>query len=580
MDQTDSGQLEMNMLMQTDKSWQERHALLVAAVVAGVVVWLPLGAYGVPLDTPDGFLHLGWAVAWAKAFQGGWFWPVWSDLPWAGAGSHALLIYPPLFRLLVGIPLVAGVPPDHALASGLLVVTLVNSVGAAVLAQHWLSPGKWRWYLLIGAVLNPYFLVNLYVRGAWPEALSQGLLWWLTLGLLGLKQERRWGIALSSLTLAGVILSNWNASLLTALIWLMAAGVVLQGLRQWRSWLWSGILALAVTSPFWLPALLALPTVRPPIPEGLLAGEFFGSGQAGQYSFGRLIWIQAVVIGAIIISRWLGWNRSVDPIGRWGLILATSGLVLMLPVSAFVYELVSPLQRIQFPWRWLSPTWMGALLWWASVGVQPNARLSRSTWRRVALLLAALVGVGAWFDSLWRFRTNLIGHAPSREEIQANRKLLACDPLVPCPTGVGALPSTGELSKRFKTTSDGRIALSGVPDYSPAEIPESSWNKRLNIFWLPNWPQREWSSFSGSGTVKMTFKSPTERRLLVDAKTAGNLRLMQWSDPRWRVLVKPADGSRAWKRRPLDATRDRQGWIMIRLPEGTWDVALRYSYAR
>jgi len=555
-----------------------RRALLLAAVGLALISWLPLGVAGVPLDTPDGFLHLGWAVAWAKAVQGGWLWPTWSDLPWAGAGSHALLIYPPLFRLLVGIPLVAGVPPDRALASGLLVVTLVNAVGAAVLAQHWLSQGRWRWALLLGAVLNPYFLVNLYVRGAWPEALAQGLLWWLTLGLLGMKQEKRWGIALSSAALAEVILSNWNASLLTALIWLMAAGVVLRGPRQWLRWLWSGLLALAATSPFWLPALLALPTVRPPIPEGLLPGEFFGSGLAGQTSFGRLIWIQALVICLILISRWVGWGRSSDPIGRWGLVLAGGGLVLMLPVSVPVYELVTPLQRIQFPWRWLSPTWMGALLWWASVGTQPNAKLSPSTWRCVVLILTAQAAVGTWFDSLWRFRTNLVGHAPSREEIQANRTLLACEPLLACPGGLKALPKTGELSKRFAATEDGRIALSGVPDYSPATIPETSWNRRLAIFWLPNWPQHTWSKFLGSGTVEMTFNSPTERRLLVNAKTPGNLRLMQWSDPRWKVLVRPSDPSEGWNQQPIELTRAPDGWTMIPLQAGTWEVTLRYGH--
>ena len=31
----------------------------------GLLVWLPLALAGVPLDTPDGFLHLGWAVGWA-----------------------------------------------------------------------------------------------------------------------------------------------------------------------------------------------------------------------------------------------------------------------------------------------------------------------------------------------------------------------------------------------------------------------------------------------------------------------------------------------------------------------------------
>ena len=555
-----------------------RRALLLAAVGLALLSWLPLGLAGVPLDTPDGFLHLGWAVAWAKAVQGGWLWPTWSDLPWAGAGSHALLIYPPLFRLLVGIPLVAGVPPDHALASGLLVVTLCNAVGAALLATHWLPPGGWRGTLLLGAVLNPYFLVNLYVRGAWPEALAQGLLWWLTLGLMGIQQDKRWGLPVSSAALAGVILSNWNASLLTALVWVVAAGVILRGTTQWMSWFWSGLLALTLTSPFWLPALVALPSVRPPIPEGLLSGEFFGAGEAGQSSFGRLIWIQAVVIGSILVSRWLGWGRSVEAIGRWGLVLAAGGLLLMLPISTPIYELISPMQRIQFPWRWLSPAWLGGLLWWASAGSRGSSGLRTSRWRRAALLVTALASLGAWFDALWRFRTNLVGHAPSREEIEANRALLACDPLVACPEGLKALPKTGELSKRFTATEDGRIALSGVPDYSPATIPETSWNRRLAIFWLPNWPQNSWASFSGSGGVEMTFKSPTERRFLVQAKTAGNLRLMQWADQRWRTLIRPAGTAHPWTELAFEATQGPEGWTMIPLQTGLWDVALRYGH--
>ena len=43
-----------------------------AAVVLALLIWLPLGLAGVPLDTPDGFLHLGWAVGWVKQLQQGW----------------------------------------------------------------------------------------------------------------------------------------------------------------------------------------------------------------------------------------------------------------------------------------------------------------------------------------------------------------------------------------------------------------------------------------------------------------------------------------------------------------------------
>ena len=194
-----------------------RWSLIGAAVALAVLVWLPLGLAGLPLDTPDGFLHLGWSVAWVRQLQAGWLWPTWSDLPWAGAGSFALLIYPPLFRVITGLPMLIGIAPDHGIAGGLLLILLVNSLGAAALSQIWLRPGGWRWLLLISAALNPYLWVNIYVRGAWPEALAQALLWWLALGLLGLERGHRWGVALSTAALAGVILSNWNAALLTGL---------------------------------------------------------------------------------------------------------------------------------------------------------------------------------------------------------------------------------------------------------------------------------------------------------------------------------------------------------------------------
>ena len=240
-----------------------------AAVALALLIWLPLGVAGVPLDTPDGFLHLGWAVGWVKQVEQGWLWPTWSDLPWAGAGSSALLIYPPLFRWLVGVPLLLGLPPDHALATGVLLLLLLHNCGVAALAIHWLLKRRWRWALLIAASLNPYLLVNIYVRGAWPEALAQALLWWLALGFLGLQQRQPWGWPLAGLALASIALSNWNAALLTAVAW-GVAGLLLKR----KAWLWSGAMGAGLAMPFWLPALQALPSVRPPIPAGLLPGEF------------------------------------------------------------------------------------------------------------------------------------------------------------------------------------------------------------------------------------------------------------------------------------------------------------------
>ena len=563
-----------------------RWNLVGGAVALALLVWAPLGIAGVPLDTPDGFLHLGWSVAWARQLQAGWLWPTWSDLPWAGAGSFALLIYPPLFRVISGLPMLIGIPPDHAMASGVLVILLVNALGAATLARAWLRPGGWRWLLVLAASFNPYLWVNIYVRGAWPEALAQALLWWLALGLLGLERGQRWGISLSTLALAGVILSNWNAALLSGLIWLLA-GLGLLGQRRWRSWAVSSSLALAITTPFWIPALRALPGLRPPIPAGLFTTEFFFGGGGGPRTFADLLWVQGLCVLVVLVVRWTGWgSQGLKPhhgaglLAPWGLALAIGGLALMLPPSHGIYQLLAPMQRIQFPWRWLAPTWLGALLWLCSPGALPP----QPPRRRWGLALLGAAALGLWGDSLGRFAANWVGHAPSRQEQQALRRLLRCDPLRPCPEGVLALPAEGELAKRFVALGDGRIALSGVPDYSPATVPDDGWNRRLAIFWLPRWPQTQWALFQGAGWLSLQHSDTEHRTLLVKAATPGRLRLMQWGHPTWTVQWRAAAHAGRppgpWSPPLPEGGRDPEGWISVALPAGLWQVALTYGQPR
>jgi hypothetical protein len=551
-----------------------------------VLVWLPLGMAGVPLDTPDGFLHLGWAAGWARQVADGWWWPQWSDLNWAGAGSFALAIYPPLFRLLLGLPLLLGIPADHALALALLATLLLHASGVVALALVWLRPGLWRWLLVATAGLNPYLLVNLYVRGAWPEALAQGWLWWFAVGLVGVRARRWWGLPTAALAVAGVVWSNWNAALLLLLLW----GAALLGLgagREWaalRRWLLALGAGLVVSAPFWLPALQLLPQVRPPIPAGLFTWEFFGAGPAGDSSFGRLLWIQGVLLLLLLAIRWLGWGRRSDGLGLWGLALTAGALLMMVPLSQPIYGLVAPLQRIQFPWRWLGPGWFGALLWLCSPGAIPQSRTLAQGWQRTGLVLCTAAALGGWFDSLWRFRTNLVGHAPSMKERLALRQLLACDPLQPCPAGVGALGVGGELSKRFAALPDGRIALAGVPDYSPAGIPGSSWNRRLQTFWLPAWPQGSWARVDGDGTTTLVSRSATQRTLRVQMNRPGRLRVMQWAHPSWRVQWRPAptpaEPDPRWSAPLIGGGRDQAGWISVPLPAGRWEVALTYGRSR
>lgn len=601
-----------------------QNGLLFFAIGLALLLWLPIGLLGAPLDTPDGLIHLGWAAAWAQQIRGGWWWPLWSDLNWAGAGSAALQLYPPLFRLMAGIPIALGIPPARALELALLLLLMLNNLGAACLARLWLRPGRWQWALVTLAALNPYLFVNVTIRGAWPEAMGQLLLWWLALGWLGLERQRRWGLPVAILALAGILLSNWNSAQLSLLAWGLGLAVLISNPPNWlamRRWCLVPAGAITITAPFWGPALAAMGQVRPPIPNYLFTYEFLFAHHPGRIVLADLLWIQAATIVVLVLVRWLGWgwrglawagagdlsrgeantlgskaHPEGAPLARWGLLLTCFGILMMLPISEPIYQLLVPLQRIQFPWRWLGPTWFGALLWLSSPGALPlGSHQSRSVLRRGAWLGAITLAAVLWVDSLSRFRQNILGHHPSELERRSLNRLLACDPLVPCPDGVDALPPTGELSKRFLALGDGRIALTGVPDYSPVGIPERSWVRRMQTFWVPAWPQQTWVAFLGEGaperagqgsrpgSAELVEHGPTQRLIRVEAPTPGRLRVMQWAYPAWTVQKRRV-GAINWEN-PLpfsgpNQARDQEGWISVPLDAGTWEVALTYGSRR
>ena len=604
--------------------FRRQNGLLFFAIGLALLIWLPIGLLGAPLDTPDGLIHLGWAAAWAQQIRGGWWWPLWSDLNWAGAGSAALQLYPPLFRLMAGIPIALGIPPARALELALLLLLVLNNLGAACLARLWLRPGRWQWALVTLAALNPYLFVNVTIRGAWPEAMGQLLLWWLALGWLGLERQRRWGLPVAILALAGILLSNWNSAQLSLLAWGLGLAVLISNPSNWRAmrrWCLVPAGAITITAPFWGPALAAMGQVRPPIPNYLFTYEFLFAHHPGRIVLSDLLWIQAATIVVLVLVRWLGWGwrglawaRAGDlktgeantlgseahpeaaPLGRWGLLLTCFGILMMLPISEPIYQLLVPLQRIQFPWRWLGPTWFGALLWLSSPGALPvSPNQPRSVLRRGAWLGAITLAAVLWVDSLSRFRDNILGHHPSELERRSLNRLLACDPLVSCPDGVDALPPTGELSKRFLALGDGRIALTGVPDYSPVGIPERSWVRRMQTFWVPAWPQQTWVAFLGEGaperagqgsrpgSAELVEHGPTQRLIRVEAPTPGRLRVMQWAYPAWTVQKRRV-GAISWDN-PLpfsgpNQARDQEGWISVPLDVGTWEVALTYGSRR
>jgi len=164
--------------------------------------------------------------------------------------------------------------------------------------------------------------------------------------------------------------------------------------------------------------------VRPSIPNYAYRNEFLFASSPGQISIADILWIQAATIEVLLLVSWLGWGwRGLDwaapidtsreaadsvagesnqqeaaPLARCGLVLACFEILMMQPISEPIYQLLLPLQRIQFPWRWLGPTWFGALFWLSSPAALPHTQsqssstLLRGAWLRAITLTAVLWG--------------------------------------------------------------------------------------------------------------------------------------------------------------------------------------------
>lgn len=224
----------------------------------------------------------------------------------------------------------------------------------------------------------PYHALNLYVRGAIAELWAYVFLPLVFLGLWRIYKNKNWGsVVLTALSFAGVILSH-NLTALMLLPFISIATIFLISLsfknnKSVSSFLViSLLLGVLISAFYWLPALtqLEMTNVRSQIsgtgtyfyehyvclsqlwssPWGF-AGSTEGCLDGMSFQVGK-IHIGMVFIGVIFASL-LRKRQEVKIIAFAAFSLLLS-LFLMLEVSSFIWNSVTFLSFIQFPWRFLS----------------------------------------------------------------------------------------------------------------------------------------------------------------------------------------------------------------------------------
>lgn len=319
-----------------------------------------------------------------KCFQDGQIPCRWTPDLGYGYGYPLFNFYPPLpylvgqFFRVFGFSFVATVK-----------LIAITQIILGALFMYWLGVALFGVY---GGILTslfftyaPYRNLNIYVRGAMNEAWASvffPLIFYFILMLIKSKHHQlKWTLFLA-ISIAGLFLSH-NPMLLTfapfalfwAIYWLKIYGL---NLKKVKYLIFSGLLSFGLSAFFTLPVLFESKLVQI---ESMFQNYYHYSvhftslyqlfisnfwsdgpsvwGQADQMSFqiGYLHWIIPLLLS--IYSLFLLFKKRQKESTILILFIVAMGLFTAFMTherSSFLWQILTPIQKIQFPWRFLNHT--------------------------------------------------------------------------------------------------------------------------------------------------------------------------------------------------------------------------------
>ncbi len=367
-------------------SWGWRSILVLGWLSVILAVVLPMLQQGYP-STHSTHFNLSWGFQYQQQFTQGQFYPRWLEFSNFGFGNATFAFYPPLCMVTT--------LPFHLLGldlGGTLVASMALAVGILGLGFYRYGRCFWPAWIAAGVagvgMVSPYFLVDVYQRGAIGEVWAIALIpWVLWASQAVLTPPHRWKSVITlALAYGLLVLSHLPTLLIFTLIW-----IPLPVLMAWRQRSWQGLLrsyagaalAFCWTAFFLWPAALdqrfiqvgALNSWDEYLPHHrlMLRGLLQLRPVLTDHWFDRSLlgiwWVTiAITVGVSLctLGSLLGSQRPAlsgqaqDPdlqtSALYWLLVSGVTLLLMTDLLGWVYPWVLPLQRIQFSWRWLSIT--------------------------------------------------------------------------------------------------------------------------------------------------------------------------------------------------------------------------------
>jgi hypothetical protein len=381
-------------------------------LLCAVLLWLqPLVGLRLPHQN-DLLIHLQWSDQFLAALREGWLLPRWAAASHEGLGDPTFMYYQPLFYYVTSAFSLLGLGPARALLCGAMLpyALLGGVVYFSVLERY-----RLRWALL-GACFVMFCPVLVFLSAQmaafpWTLSLPFSLLFILE-STRGRPRVARLGVLLCLLSLAH-LLSAMIALFSTGLGRLVLAFPRPSNLRSHLAWGLGVALGLGLASFFIFPAITQLALINP---VGWTDGPNFDWRRAfalPTFTFARygLRWpaiqwpFSVLALGMCVLSlrnteqlrtqaRGLLRDDGGPELARRLAIVGLAALVLGSELAYPLYAALPPLQKVQFPYRFM---FVAAVL--GSVALM--IRLCEGAWRRWGLLArgaaVGLIGVYCLF---------------------------------------------------------------------------------------------------------------------------------------------------------------------------------------
>lgn len=422
---------------------------------------------------------------------------------------------------------------------------IMSLIGSAI-TMYFLSKNLWhsRFAGFISAlvyVYAPYRAVDVYVRGALPEAMAFIYFPLITYFFNRFVKEKKNNLLIwFSLSLTALIITH-NLSALMYMFFIIPWGIYFltkeKAWSLWKSFLFSGLIVLGLSAFYLLPAIFESQYISlSNTTKGyfnfhnhfatlneLLISRFWGYGASNwgkkdlSISVGHIQWIlPLLILGAFFVKK------SFKEHKQFLFILLIGWVMLFIThnKTTWVWEHLTFLQFIQFPWRFLSMAILAFSL--SSGAVIPLIKNNMIKFGLTATIAALLIGLNTpfFFEDLWYDVSDaqLFSGIWFANEIAASPAdywpIFAQDiPTQKAKKDVNFVTGQGYGSLIYKNSKDQKYQVlisstSASVQFSTVYFPgwEAFWNNnRINIYSSGNLGLITANFQQGSGIVELKF---------------------------------------------------------------------------